>query len=109
SIVHRMSDKRFHALEVTRQIEERMSKLSPALGRAASDRRFSANFNIFLLLCREEKDEYNRVKETCWREIKGRRRQILFNPRVRLKNRIGALISYSGRRVVEMLAGMMKG
>lgn len=60
----------------------------PRLGRAARDRKFAANYNMFLL----------GQKPECWQTVKRLRREVLFNPKSRAKNKAGALLSYLGRR-----------
>lgn len=58
------------------------------LSRAARDRKFAANYNMFLLCQKPE----------CWQVVKRLRREVLFNPNSRAKNKAGAMLSYFGRR-----------
>ena len=90
SSLNSFSKGRLDVLEVTRQIEERFAD-DPELLAAARDRRLSANFNMFILLTRNGVSE---GRDECWVQIKRLRRQSLFNPRVRFKNKAGILASY---------------
>ena len=76
--------------------------------RAARSRRLSACFNIYGLLAVHDRDgRYSDVSCRCWTLIKDYRRDSLFDPRVRLKNKVGILLSYMGPRVFGCLAGMV--
>lgn len=95
SILNSWSTKRFDVLEVTANIEKFIAKEYPALLPAARDRRLSANFNMLALASiRNEKT----TADKCWEIIKKYRRESLLNPKVRLKNKFGILLSYIGRR-----------
>ncbi|MDE5773533.1 MAG: glycosyltransferase [Muribaculaceae bacterium] len=104
SFIHKFSEKRLDALTVTAGIERQMSEQSEALRRAAYDRRFSACFNIFLLLAAEDDVKYQDVATECWREICRRRCRTLLNPKVRLKNKLGAILSYSGQKITKLVS-----
>lgn len=71
------------------------------LSLAARDRKFSANFNIFLLASRHGLDD---VADRCWEVVKAYRASELANPRVRLKNRLGALASYLGKPAMKAIS-----
>ncbi len=71
------------------------------LAAAARDRKYSANYNMFLLASQHGLGD---VADRCWAVIKAYRGSELRNPRVRLKNRLGALVSYLGRWAPLMLA-----
>lgn len=104
SFIHKFSEKRLDVLTVTAGIERQMSEEPEALRRAAYDRRFSACFNIFLLLAVEDEVRYQDVATDCWREICQRRWRTLLNPKVRLKNKLGALLSYTGQRITKLVS-----
>lgn len=94
SILHTWDKRRLDVLEVTRKIEDFMTRNYPKLVAPARDRRLSANFNIFALASiHGEKD----VAGRCWEIVKAYRRQSLENPKVRLKNKVGILLSYLGK------------
>lgn len=101
SFINTVSPGRFDALRVTDKIERyyRDTPLAPA----ARDRRFSAHFNILLLLLRNGSD-YPEVFRKVWDVVKCGRREALRNPRVRLKNKAGALFSYGGLSFLKLLS-----
>ena len=107
SFINTFSPRRLDVLRVTARVEE-LLKGDERLQRAARDRRLSACFNIYGLLAVHDRDgRYSDVSCRCWTLIKDYRRDSLFNPRVRLKNKLGILVSYMGRRVFGLLAGMV--
>lgn len=107
SFINTFSPRRLDVLRVTARVEELLEG-DEELQRAARDRRLSACFNIYGLLAVHDRDgRYSDVGCRCWTLIKDYRRDSLFNPRVRLKNKLGILVSYMGRRVFGRLAGMV--
>lgn len=107
SFINTFSPRRLDVLRVTARVEELLEG-DEELQRAARDRRLSACFNIYGLLAVHDRDgRYSDVSCRCWTLIKDHRRDSLFNPRVRLKNKLGILVSYMGRRVFGLLAGMV--
>ncbi len=107
SFINTFSPRRLDVLRVTARVEELLEG-DEELQRAARDRRLSACFNIYGLLAVHDRDgRYSDVSCRCWTLIKDYRRDSLFNPRVRLKNKLGILLSYMGRRVFGLLAGMV--
>lgn len=103
SFVCRFSEHRFDILKVTDSIEWWASKNHRDLLSAARARRFSAVYNVLLMLYKS-KVNYPDVERRCIAEIMERRGEALKNPNVRLKNKIGALVSYFGVRFIKMLA-----
>lgn len=100
------SMKRLDVLDVTSDIERRVGECCPRLLPAARDRRLSAAFNMFLLLAANgmaATDEATR----CWNMIKELRGGELGNPRVRLKNKLGVLLSFLGRRALAFTGRMI--
>lgn len=105
SFINTFSPARLDALKVTARIEGYLSKRNPQLAKAARDRRLSANFNIFILLLRSGREkEYAGTADSCWELITAYRRESLFNPRVRPKNKLGILLSYLGRPIFSAVA-----
>lgn len=105
SFVNTFSPQRFDVLKVTEDIERMMAESYPELLTAARDRRLSANFNMFGLLSVHDKDRLSaEVQEQCWQLIKSYRLDSLRNPDVRLKNKLGILVSYMGRRALSALS-----
>lgn len=109
SFINTFSPKRLDVLEVTRRVEGLCAD-DPALVKAANDRRLSANFNIYNLLsvC-EGQSRYDEIRRGCWRLIAGYRWRSLVNPRVRLKNRLGILLTLAGRGVYDMVSRLVGG
>lgn len=107
SYLHNFSLRRADVLDVTRRIEEWCRRERPALLPAARDRRFSANFNIFNLI-HQNGNEYPELADECWQIIRQYRREALLNPRVRLKNKLGALISLLGKNLTARVAKIYK-
>lgn len=82
-------------LDVTERIVEYMAQHYPSLLPAAEDRTLSAAFNIFNLLAINNCDEPH-IAQRCQSTILKYRRQSLLNPHVRLKNKLGILVTYIG-------------
>lgn len=101
SFINTVSPARFDALCVTDKIERYYS--GTTLAPAARDRRFSAHFNMLLLLLRNGSD-YPDVFRKAWDVVKCGRREALRNPRVRLKNKTGALLSYGGIPLLKLIS-----
>lgn len=87
--------KRADVLDVTDDIERRVTQDFPGLLPAARDRRFSANMNILWLMSTTGISD-GAIVARCWKNIKALRLSSLLNPKVRLKNKIGALTSFGG-------------
>lgn len=100
SFINTFTHKRIDVLEITAEIE-RLCAGDPELLRAARDRRLSANFNIYgLLSVHDREGRYSEIRDRCWQLIKDYRLDSLRNPRVRLKNKLGILVSYLGKAVM---------
>lgn len=94
SIIHTFGPSRLIVLEVTQRISNRMAADFPVLLPAAIDRQFSANYNMLQLLLKyglPEKSEAAEKIKTTSAFIKTHASSELKNPRVRFKNRLGAL------------------
>lgn len=102
SFINTWSDARFDVLDVTDRIVEHMADRSPALLRAANDRRFSAHFNILVEMLRNGIDNPQQ-KERCLKVIKEQRTNEIYDGKVRLKNKLGALVSYLGLPAIRLL------
>lgn len=97
SFLNTFNTARFDVLTVTERLEEWAEKQPENILRAARDRRLSANFNILgLLSANRLLDEHSATARSCYGIIKKYRLSSLFNPNVRLKNKIGILVSYLG-------------
>lgn len=95
SILHNFSIKRTDVLDVTDRMVEYIGKNYPQLESAARSRRLSAHFNIYCLLVANGMHDAE-IEERCRKVIKGERGRFLFDPKVRLKNRLGILLTYFG-------------
>lgn len=100
SFIHVYSPERLHVLDVTDRIVRHYAD-DPEVAAAARDRRFSANYDMFILSAQNGRHD---VSERCWQVILDYRRDELRDGHVRLKNRVGALLSYLGPRLVLWLA-----
>ncbi len=94
SFIHTFTPSRLDVLKVTEGIVAR-SAGDPELLKAARSRQFSANCNMYLETRR--RPEYRNDARKCLEVIKQLRGGILADPRVRLKNKLGALASYLWR------------
>lgn len=101
SFINTLSPGRFDALTVTDRILSYYS--GTPLEPAARDRRFSAHFNILLLLLRCGSDGHEAMSRA-WSVVKRGRAEAIRNPKVRLKNKLGAILSYGGRPFLKLLS-----
>lgn len=102
SITSTFSRKRTHVLDILDNLENRIQVEAPQHLAAVRSRRLSACFNI-LLLCPTD-GTMDDVIDRCWLGIKSLRRDCLFNGRVRLKNKLGILLSYLGKPLLRLIA-----
>ncbi|MDE6512408.1 MAG: glycosyltransferase [Muribaculaceae bacterium] len=102
SFINSWSEARLDVLDVTDRMAEHMSHRSPALHRAAQDRRFSAHFNMLMEMIRHGISNHEQT-ERCLRVIKAERLNELKDGKTRLKNKLGALLSYLGMPAIRML------
>ncbi len=102
SFINTWSDARFDVLDVTDRMAKHFTHRSAALLRAANDRRFSAHFNILAEMMRHGIDNPEQ-RERCIKVIKEQRRKELADGKVRLKNKLGALVSYLGMPAIKIL------
>lgn len=107
SFMHCWDAKRLDVLDVTDRIVEYMRLRHPRLVKAAEDRRFSAHFNMLLLMMTYGVDNQDAI-DRCWNVIKAGRLQALLDPKVRLKNKAGALLSYAGKRFIAIVCAFSK-
>lgn len=102
SYIHTFDLRRSDVLDVTQRMVDYIDMNNPSLSKAARSRQLSANFNILLLFITHrgyikkngmEKESY-RTEKRCKNKIKELRTESLRNPYVRLKNKIGIILSY---------------
>lgn len=94
SFINSWDESRLDSLEVTDRMVEYMAEHHPELKKGAEDRRFSAHYNMLLMLRKYRVEGRGDIVKRCKEVIRGYRRAVLFNPKSRLKNRIGALLSW---------------
>lgn len=102
SFINTWSEARFDVLDVTDRMAQHFTDYSPALLRAANDRRFSAHFNILVEMMRHGIDNPEQ-RERCIKVIKEQRLKELADLNVRIKNKLGALASYLGMPIIKLL------
>lgn len=103
SFINTFRPDRMDVLPVTEELEE-LLRNTPAED-AAHERRLSANFNIFSLLCVHDKDgHYATVMDGCWKFIKENRLACLKDSRTRWRSKVGAALSFSGRFLFSQIA-----
>lgn len=103
SFINRWSEARLDVLDVTDRLVAFFSEKYPSLAAAALDRRFSARYNMLLLLLKHEPGRSDRIGE-CLGFVKEGRLRALKDPKVRLKNKLGALASYGGLPLLRLLS-----
>ena len=101
--IHRWSNARLDVLDVTDKLADWFSRHYPSLKNAAADRRFSAHFNMLLLMMKYGVKN-PQAEERCRKVIKEGRGRALADKHVRLKNKIGALISYGGTPLMKLFS-----
>ena len=94
------SPKMLSCIQVSRQLYQDISAKFPDLEKAAASRAFSVNRAIFLQLPHDKKDERKQV----WQEMKKYRRTVIFDSQARKRERLAALLSYSGSKIFHLFA-----
>lgn len=105
SYTHVFTPRRADVLDVTDSMTRYFS--SPKLLKAARSRRLSAHFNILGLLAADEAADTEwkaDCGQRCWSVIKEERMGCLFDPEVRLKNKLGILVSLLGKSAYKLFA-----
>lgn len=97
SFTRKWTPRRLDVLIVMKRMEAWVSANKPALTHAVRDRHFAAACNMYLLVSRH--DFRNPVRADLWQIIKQYRLKVLTGRGVRLKNRIGAALSFIGPSV----------
>ena len=103
SFLNTWSDSRLDVLDVTDRMVEFIRSNYPELLPAALDRRFSAHYNMLLLMY-SRGVQNSQALERCLLIVREGRSRALRDPHVRLKNKIGALLSYGGRPFIRIAA-----
>lgn len=103
SFIHTFSPHRLCVLDVVDRLEKTIAAQRPSLLPAARDRRFAAHYNILLLLLAHGCPDPSLIRR-CHSAIKAQRWRTLANPRVRLKNKLGAALSLGGLPLIRLFA-----
>lgn len=101
SFINTWSDKRLDAVFAAERVIAYVQEHCPRCIQAAQSRLFSAAFNIFNLAVRHN---YQLQAHNCWNIITGLRRQMIRDPKVRKKNKIAAVMTYSGEKICSLIA-----
>ena len=99
------SPRRADVLKVCEQLEQDFTSGDQQYLKALHSRQLSAYFNILLLSHQDKNGDYGDLQDRCWKGIKRLRRDCLFDPEVRAKNKLGILVSYLGRWFLCSVAG----
>lgn len=103
SFIYRWSEGRCDIIDVVNRMYDYISINHPGLIKAVRHRQFSAYFNVFCGLSDNGMADHPLFDYT-WKNIRRLRAEILFDPKSRLKNRLGALLSYMGKQSVIILS-----
>ncbi len=106
SYIQNFIPQRTDVLDITDKISE-YYKSNKLLSRAANDRKLSANFNILWLSTINNYNDEKNINR-CWGNIKELRFQSLFNTKVRIKNKLGIIVSLFGLRFTIFVAKRCK-
>ena len=104
SFINSLSPARADALWAVDSLLSQAQVLGREVLNAARSRRFSAYCNIFGIAIRTGNTA---LAQQCLNVIKEERRAILTDPRVRLKNKLAAALSYLGCRAMKAVFGRM--
>lgn len=87
------------ALSVMESVRTWIEKYDSSLLPAVSSRELSMAFNILRLISKERISKHQPLADTCWEIIKKNRSKALWDPQMRLKNKLGILLSYLGKQL----------
>ncbi len=97
SILQTFSSRRADVLDVGEQLETEIMAHDHRYAGAIHSRLLSAYFNILLLSHQDKSSDHSTLQGRCWNGIKRLRNKCLLDPRVRIKNKMGILVSYLGQ------------
>lgn len=102
SFINTWSDSRLDVLDVTDRMAEYFKGRDVKLQNAAADRRFSAHYNMLIEMYKNGVNlPHQEVR--CWETIKQQRYNEIIDRNVRLKNKLGAMVSYLGKPAIRLL------
>lgn len=99
SILNHFNARREHVLDILDNLLEQVKDEAPWLVGAVTSRRLSAAFNMLRLAPKGDK-RYDDLRRRAWSIITQSRRRCLTDPNVRLKNKIGILASFLGKKMI---------
>ena len=105
SILGTFSPRRADVLKILEKLELDTLTHDEIYSDAIRSRLLSAYFNILLLSNQDKSGNHKQLQDHCWKGIKQLRGKCLFDPHVRLKNKLGILTSYLGRSFLCSIAG----
>lgn len=91
----RVSPMTLDAFEVMEQIKSDIAQRNPLLLGAIENRTISVSFNILKLLARSKRHNKD-IEDICWSNIKALRKSNFFDHNVRIKNKLGIIVSLLG-------------
>lgn len=97
SLMRTFSPQRTVVLDIMERIEEQVSQELPDLLPAVRSRKLSAHFNMLKLMPRGDA-AYAPIFERCWQVVKQLRWGCFKDGHVRLKNKLGILLSLLGKK-----------
>ena len=87
------------AFEVMERIRRDLSSRYPTLSHAIDNRTISVSFNILKLMAVSHETRHDEgIEHRCWDNIRSLRFANFFDPNVRIKNKVGVLLSLFGHR-----------
>ena len=107
SLMRTFNAHRTVVLDITEDLECKVAVSDPDLLGAVRSRRLSANFNMLKLMPRNDAD-FAPLFDRCWATVKQLRWGCLKDNHVRMKNKLGILLSYLGRRFTVMVLNASK-
>lgn len=102
SIMHVFNDKRMDALEWTHKIEEFCAENYPHIVDAALCRTFNVAIHLLLDLP-DDGEMHNLYFNELWNDITRTRKSVLLNRSVRKREKIAAMLSYGGERILKLV------
>jgi len=105
SILGRFSPRRAHVVDILENLEQDTLPSEEEYHKAIGSRLLSAYFNILLLSSQDKEGDHRQLQDRCWSGIKRLRHRCLYNPDVRIKNKLGILASYLGRSFLCSVVG----
>ena len=107
SLIRTFTPQRTVVLDIMDDLEQKVAANDPDLLPAVRSRRLSANFNMLKLMPRSE-EQYLPVFDRCWAAVKQLRWGCFNDCHVRLKNKLGILLSFLGKKATMMAINRSK-